>query len=140
MGKKIWLSMHSINFDSEKIVRTLPHVRPPLHVWRDEILHFKHPRVNRIATRTFRDKKTKQNNDNKADFFYRIILNLYIGVDHRERARARDKNKVDQFRWKKDVKFYGVGKKMRNASGHTKVKMSGTETKVSRNTYNISFS
>ena len=55
MGKKIWLSMHPRNFGSEKIVRTRPYVRLPLHVNRVEILHFKYPRVsavNRIATRT----------------------------------------------------------------------------------------
>ena len=63
MGKKIWLSMHPRNFGSEKIVRTRPYVRPPIHVSRGEILHFKYPRVsavNRIATRTFRDKKQQQ--------------------------------------------------------------------------------
>ena len=43
MGEKIWLSMHSMNFGTEKIVRTSgrPYVRPPLHVSRGEILHFK---------------------------------------------------------------------------------------------------
>ena len=58
MGKKIWLSMYSRNFGSEKIVCTF--VRPPLHVSRGEILHFKHPHVsavNRLATRTFREEK-----------------------------------------------------------------------------------
>jgi len=45
--------------------------------------HFKHPRVlavNRIATRTSREKK----NNNKAESL------VYIYVDNRERARARD--------------------------------------------------
>ena len=60
MAKKIWLSMHPIKFGSQKIVRKHPYVRPPLHVRQDEIFHFKHPRVNRIATRTFRDKKQQQ--------------------------------------------------------------------------------
>ena len=60
MGKKIWLSMHPRNFGSDKII---PYGRPPNYVSRGEILHFKYPRVsavNRIATRTFRDKKTQQ--------------------------------------------------------------------------------
>ena len=57
MGKKIRLSMHPRNFGPEKIVRTYVH---PTYVSRGKILHFKHPIVsgiNRIATRTFRDKQ-----------------------------------------------------------------------------------
>ena len=44
-------------------------------------MHFKYPRVsavNRIATRTFRDKK--KNNNNKADSFFRLNLNVYVVV------------------------------------------------------------
>ena len=40
MGKKIWLSMHPINFGSKKIVRTRQYIRIPLHVSRGGILHF----------------------------------------------------------------------------------------------------
>ena len=67
-----------------------PYVRPPLHVSRGEILHFNYPRVfavNRIATRNFSD----QNNNNKADSFSRLNFNVYVDVDNREKARARDK-------------------------------------------------
>ena len=39
-------------------------------------------------------------------------------MDNRERARARDKNKGDQFRWKKNLKIYSGCEKMRNASSH----------------------
>ena len=56
-GKENLVIYHSRNFGSEKIVLTRPYVRPPLHVSRGEILHFKYPRVsvvNRIATRTLR--------------------------------------------------------------------------------------
>ena len=63
MCKKIWLSMHPRKFGSEKIVRTRTYVRAPLHVSQGEILHFRYPcvsAVNRIATRTFRDKKQQQ--------------------------------------------------------------------------------
>ena len=66
-----------------------PYVRPPLNVSRVEILHFKYTRisaVNRsIATRTLKK------NNNKADSFFRLNFKVYIGVDNRERARARDK-------------------------------------------------
>ena len=85
--------MYPRNFGSEKVVRTYgvrPSVRPPLHVGRDEILHFKHTRVlalNRIASQTFRDK----NNNSKSDSFFPLNLNVYIDMDNRERARARDK-------------------------------------------------
>ena len=41
-----------------------------------------------MATRTFREKKY---NNNKADSFFRLNFNVYINVDKRERARARDK-------------------------------------------------
>ena len=57
--------MHPSNFQPCGV---RPYVRPPLHVNRVEILHFKYTRisaVNRsIATRTFRDKN---NNNNEAD-------------------------------------------------------------------------
>ena len=58
MGKKTWLSIHPINFSSDKMVHT--YVRSStLHV--GEILHFKHApisAVNRMATRVIREKIT----------------------------------------------------------------------------------
>ena len=66
------------------------YVRPPLHVSRGEILHFKYPRVSAVnptATRPFRDKKQQQ----WSRIFHSTQFNVYIGVDIRERARARDK-------------------------------------------------
>ena len=64
----------------------------PIHVSRGEILCFKHPRVsgvvNRMATRTFREKKY---NNNKADSFFRLNFNVYNNVDKRERARRSNK-------------------------------------------------
>ena len=47
--------MHARNFGSEKIVRTRPYVRPPLHVSRGEILHFKYPRVSAVNRKASRD-------------------------------------------------------------------------------------
>ena len=41
MGKRIWLSMNSGNFGSDKIVRT--YIRTPFHVSWGKILHFKYP-------------------------------------------------------------------------------------------------
>ena len=56
------------------------------------MLHFKQPcvsAVNRIASRPFRDKN---NNNNKSDSFFQLNFNVFINVDNRERARARDKH------------------------------------------------
>ena len=66
-------------------VRSTSARTPLLHVSGDEILHFKHTRVlalNRIASRTFRDK----NNKSKADSFFPINFNVYIDIDNREKA------------------------------------------------------
>ena len=107
MGKKIWLSMHPRNLGSEKIVCTTnvrPYVRPPGHVSRGEVLHFKYARVsavNRIATRTFTDKKN--NNNNKADsFFHLILMSTLTWITEKELKRLI-KNKGDQFRRKNDT-------------------------------------
>ena len=64
------------------------YVRTPFHVSRGKILHFKQPRlfaVNRMATRTFREK-----NNNKVESFFRQDFNVFIDVDNGERGRARD--------------------------------------------------
>ena len=88
--------MHPRNFGSEKIVCTTnvrPYVRPPGHVSRGEVLHFKYVRVsavNRIATRTFTDKKQQQQQQ-QSRFFLSLNFNVYIDVDNRERAKATNK-------------------------------------------------
>ena len=61
-----------------------------LYVRWGEILNFKYRRilvVNRIATRTFRDKKQQQSH-------VLLNFNVYIGVDIQERARARARDKI----------------------------------------------
>ena len=67
--------MHARKFGSKKIVRTRTYVRAPLHVSRGEILHFRYPCVSAV----------------NADSFFRLNSNVFIDVDNRERARARDK-------------------------------------------------
>ena len=101
MDKEIWLPMRT-------------YVHPPLNASQGEILHFNHPRVstvNRISTRTFRDKKHFYS-------FFWLNSNVYIDVDNRERARTRDKTKDINFVGIKTWKFYSGGKKRRNASSH----------------------
>ena len=92
-------------------------------------LRFKHPRVsevNRMATRTFREKKY---NNNKADSFFRLNFNVYINVDRRERARARDKKQRRPISLEeKRENFIAVVRKWEMLAA-TEVKMSGCEKK-----------
>jgi len=44
--------------------------------------------LNRMATRTFTEKKY---NNNKDDSFFRLNFNVFLNVDNRERAEERDK-------------------------------------------------
>ena len=65
----------------------------------------------------------RQKNNNKADSFFQLNFNVYIDVDNKERARAKDKKQIIkrrpiQIRWKNDVKIYSSGEKMGSASGH----------------------
>ena len=48
----------------------------------------------------------KDQKKNEADCFFRPNFKVYIGVDNRERVRARDKkNKGEQFRLKNNMKI-----------------------------------
>ena len=49
--------------------------------------------LNRMATLTFTEKKY---NNNKDDSFFRLNFNVFLNVDNRERAGARDKKQRDQ--------------------------------------------
>ena len=105
--------MYSRHFGSEKIVCTF--VRPPVHVSRGEILHFKHPHVsavNRMATRTFREEK---NSKTKLILsFDSILMSILTWIAEKELERG-----IKQIRRKKNMKiFYRGSEKMRNASGH----------------------
>ena len=126
--------MYQGNFGSEKIVCT--NIRPPLHVSRGEILHVKHPHVsavNRLATRTFREEKTS---NNKAGSFFRLDFNVYTDVDNRERARAKDE-KTKEKKKEKHENFIAAVRKWEMQVA-IKVKISGSDEKVNRNTYDFS--
>ena len=76
---------------------------------RGEILHFKHPHVsavNRLATRTFRERKN--NDNNKADSILQLNFNVFIDLDNWERARERNKKKTKGTNYvgRKTLKFY----------------------------------
>ena len=135
MGKKIVREILGLTRNRPYVVR--PYVRPPLHVSRGKILHFKYTRVsavNRIATRTFRDKKQQQ----RSRIFHSTQFNVYIGVDNRERARDRDKKtKETNFVWRITWQFYSGCEKTRNASGHQGKKERQQKKKANRMTYNI---
>ena len=86
--------------------------------------------VNRMATRTFRERK----NNKQAESFFQQSLNVYINVEKRERARARDKKTPTEtnFVGRKTWKFYSGGEKMRNSSIHEVKKK---KKRVNRNNY-----
>ena len=76
----------------------------------------------------------------KLSLFFRLHFNVYIDVDDRERAWARDKKQ--QRRWilleEKHENFIAAVKKWEILAATT-VKMSGSEkVKANRDTYNIS--
>ena len=80
--------------------------------------------VNRKATRTLRDKNY---NNNKAAPLFRLNYSVYIDVDNRERAKARDKERRRPISLEeKLVNFIAVVGK-REMLAATKVKMSGSE-------------
>ena len=93
-------------------------------------MHFKQPRViavNRIASMTFRDI----NNNNKADSLFRLNFNVYIDVQWAaEKGLKRDKKQ------RRPISLEEKHKKIkkRKMLPATKVKMSGSEQKVNRNT------
>ena len=65
-------------------------------------MHLRVSGVNRMATQTLRGKV----NNNKAESFFRLNLSVYIDLDSRERAKARDKKQRRSFsRWKKNIKI-----------------------------------
>ena len=85
---------------------------------RGAILHFKHPSVsavNRMATRTFRERKN--NDNNKADSLLRLNFNVFIDLDNERKKEKKEleqeikkkkqkkKNKEDQLRWKKNMEI-----------------------------------
>ena len=79
-------------------------------------MQFKNPcvsAVNRIATRTFRDKKTTTTTVKPILSFDLLLMSTFTWITKKELEREI-KNKGDQFRWN----FIAAGRKMRNASGH----------------------
>ena len=68
---------------------------------------------NRMAFRTFRDKKQQQS---RASFFDVIFLSKFPWITEKELEQVIE-NKGDEFRWKKTCKFHSGGEKMRNDSG-----------------------
>ena len=70
MGKKIWLSMHPRNFDSDKIVRTYLH--PGFIYARVKFCISSTPRVsevNRMVTPTQQQQQSR--------IFFRLNLNVF---------------------------------------------------------------
>ena len=135
MGKKIFREILVLTRNRPYGVR--PYVRPPIHVSRGEILHFKYTRVsavNRIATRTLRDKKQQQ----RSRIFHSTQFNVYIGEDNRERARDRDKKQRRPISFEEKHENFIAAVRKREMLAATKVKKSGSEKKkANRMAYNI---
>ena len=88
---------------------------------------------NRIAIRTLREKKHQQI-PVFSDVIFLCFMSTLTWI-----TEKKIKNKGDEFRWKKNMKFHGGREKMRNASGQqravSEVKMSGSEKiKANKNT------
>ena len=75
-----------------------------------------------MATGTLREKQrenNKNNNNKKAESFVRLNFNVYINVENRERAKARNTQQRRPISLEeKTSEFYSGSEKMRNASGH----------------------
>ena len=85
MGKKIWLSIHPINFSSDRIVHTYVRSSTP-HA--GEILHFKRARilaVNRMAKRIIREKITTT----KRSLFYSGAEKMRNSCGHRSESERQ---------------------------------------------------
>ena len=88
-----------------------------------------------MATRTFTEKKY---NNNKADSFFPLNFNVYVNVDNRERDKARDKKRRRPISLEeKRENFIAVVSKGEMLAA-SKVKISGSEKTVTRNTYDTS--
>ena len=76
----------------------------------------------------------KNNNNNKAESFFRLNFNAYINVDNREKARARNKTITTKTNLvgRKTSKFYSGATKMRNASFHQGENERQRKTKVNQ--------
>ena len=97
-------------------------VRPPLLLSPCQMSHFKHPRVlvvNRIATRTSREKK----NNSKAESL------VYIYVNNRERARTRDTKQRRRISLEQQHENYIAAGRRWEMLATSKVKMSGNGKK-----------
>ena len=92
-----------------------------------------------MATLTFRKTKKQQRNRVPLESFFRLNFNVYLDVDNRARARARDKQINEaNFVGRKTWKFYWGSEKMRNASGQQGENEQQWKKKAKRNTCDIS--
>ena len=135
----LWLRLWVI---AELFFRT--YVLPLIHVSRCEILHFKHTRVltiNGVATPGLLEIKNN-NNNNKADSFFRLHFNVYIDLDNCEKElewEIKNKGVRPISLEERHANFIAVVKKIKwEMLAATKVKMSDSEKKVNRSNYNFS--
>ena len=128
--------MYSRNFGSDKIVLT--YIRPPLQVSTPSST----PRVsvvNHTATGTLRERQIEKNNNNnkKAESFVRLNFNVYINVENRERAKARNTQQRRPISLEEKHQNFTAAVKKWEMLAATKVKMCGNQKKWA-GTHNIS--
>ena len=128
--------MYSRNFGSDKIVLT--YIRPPLQVSTPSST----PRVsvvNHMATGTLRERQIEKNNNNnkKAESFVRLNFNVYINVENRERAKARNTQQRRPISLEEKHQNFTAAVRKWEMLAATKVKMCGNQKKWA-GTHNIS--
>ena len=93
MGKKIWLSMHPRDFGSEKIVPTNVSTSTPSCAFEAPTSlgdkSHGHPDFKREQKKN--NNNNNNNNNNRDESFFRVNFIVFINVDNRTGARARDK-------------------------------------------------
>ena len=122
----------------------LPYVRTSTHsckpLWNFAFqAHTRFDNKWRSHPGTFRDKKN--NNNNKADSFFRLHFNVYIDLDNCEKElewEIKNKGIRPISLEERHANFIAVVKKIKwEMLSVTKVKISDSEKKVNRNNYNI---
>ena len=84
-----------------------------------------------MATRTFKEKRNKHNKKRHKNLVERLNFYIYIDLDDRERARARDTKQKRPISFEEKHENFIAAERKREMLAATKVKMSGSEKKVS---------
>ena len=132
----IWLLDYFTSWEIRRLISFCPCYWDTLRLGR-LCMHLRVSGVNRMATRTLRGKV----NNNKAESFFRLNLSVYIDLDNRERAKARDNKQRRSFSvqsLEEKHKNFIPGVRKWEMLAASKAKMSDNVKKANRNAYGIS--